>query len=311
MNIRDETTTAPVRHLKTTTTKGVIKVDNIRRKEIFKTIDTTEVFSLDIIDGVRVWTFNYTGTAYDLCQCDNEYTEINGESIKFGDVLRIPRENVIGLAHVWPTAVTKNTGHLHGQAEGHTVDSIWKDIINDNKDNTFMSSCWRSEEYVYKAIALAKKLAVVFDKLQATKEKIKEKEQNAKEFLNTSPVTLKDLEKLEVEQYEAMEKVLTAKRGPRFYWASGNFQVATVRNKNKVWYEIGEFVNGKWYSDGRTHDTKDGAEYELYLGQVEFPHHEEVTRREQQAWSNYYERNDEHAYEMEMDRLRCPFDPQA
>jgi len=56
-------------------------------------------------DVVRAHYFNSTGEAYDETQCNDD--------IKFGDVLVIRREKVVGVADAWPIAVTKKAGNLH------------------------------------------------------------------------------------------------------------------------------------------------------------------------------------------------------
>ena len=53
----------------------------------------------------KIHNFDTTGEAYDACQCDDD--------INTGDVLVIDNENVVGLAWVWPFALTENSGKLH------------------------------------------------------------------------------------------------------------------------------------------------------------------------------------------------------
>jgi hypothetical protein len=65
-------------------------------------------------------TFDSTGDAYDATQCD--------DSIENGDALVIETEGVVGLAWVWPVAVTVNAGDLHavdGSAARTVVDAGW------------------------------------------------------------------------------------------------------------------------------------------------------------------------------------------
>jgi hypothetical protein len=54
--------------------------------------------------------FESSGEAYDACQCD--------DSIKKGDLLVIPSEDVVGLAGIWPIAITANNGQLHKLTDG-------------------------------------------------------------------------------------------------------------------------------------------------------------------------------------------------
>ncbi|MGW6604845.1 hypothetical protein [Streptomyces sp. NPDC055036] len=58
----------------------------------------------------KVWTFCSTGEAYGAVQCCKE--------IRDGDVLVIEREQVTGIAHTWPFALTEAHGHLHTRREG-------------------------------------------------------------------------------------------------------------------------------------------------------------------------------------------------
>ncbi len=52
-----------------------------------------------------VHLFNSTGEAYDATQCSEE--------VRDGHILLIPSEQVVGLAHTWPVAITKSFGKLH------------------------------------------------------------------------------------------------------------------------------------------------------------------------------------------------------
>ena len=54
---------------------------------------------------INMWTFEDTGEAYDRVQCD--------DNIKDGDILLIPNESVVGIAHTYPVALTQIHGHLH------------------------------------------------------------------------------------------------------------------------------------------------------------------------------------------------------
>jgi len=54
---------------------------------------------------VNVWVCSDTGQAYNFCQCSDEAED--------GDILYIPSENVVGVVHTWPIAVTRNAGELH------------------------------------------------------------------------------------------------------------------------------------------------------------------------------------------------------
>lgn len=56
--------------------------------------------------------FETSGEAYDACQCDDE--------IKDGDVLIVESERVVGIAHTWPVAVTREHGALHRLADGYS-----------------------------------------------------------------------------------------------------------------------------------------------------------------------------------------------
>ncbi|MFI2031419.1 hypothetical protein [Streptomyces buecherae] len=58
----------------------------------------------------KVWTFHSTREAYDACQVR--------EDIQDGDVLVIEQENVIGIAHTWPFALTEDSGELHTLKKG-------------------------------------------------------------------------------------------------------------------------------------------------------------------------------------------------
>ncbi|MFJ5725827.1 hypothetical protein [Streptomyces sp. NPDC093149] len=53
----------------------------------------------------KAWTFHSTADAYGACQVREE--------IRDGDVLVIEREQVIGIAHTWPFALTEKRGDLH------------------------------------------------------------------------------------------------------------------------------------------------------------------------------------------------------
>lgn len=68
----------------------------------------------------RYHGFATTGNAYDATQCD--------VAIGNGDTLIILPEQVVGVAHCWPFAVTETRGKLHGvspkpedDAEGFAV----------------------------------------------------------------------------------------------------------------------------------------------------------------------------------------------
>lgn len=64
----------------------------------------------------KTWFFDSTGDAYDACQCR--------EDIKDGDVLVIESEQVIGVAHCWPLAVTVTQGHLHRPKDGMSIHDL-------------------------------------------------------------------------------------------------------------------------------------------------------------------------------------------
>jgi len=60
----------------------------------------------ELPEGVRVHTFEGTGTAYDASQC--------WDTIEPGDVLWVPSEGVAGiLVGAWPVAVTRECGAFH------------------------------------------------------------------------------------------------------------------------------------------------------------------------------------------------------
>ena len=65
-------------------------------------------------------TFDSTGDAYSSTQCD--------DSIKKGDALVIQSEGVVGLAWIWPVAVTVKVGELHAvehSSAGVIADAGW------------------------------------------------------------------------------------------------------------------------------------------------------------------------------------------
>ena len=66
---------------------------------------------------MSTYHFESTGEAYDACQCD--------EKIKDGDTLVIESERVVGLAWVWPIAISKEKGDLHGIKEGSSPESFF------------------------------------------------------------------------------------------------------------------------------------------------------------------------------------------
>ncbi len=51
------------------------------------------------------WAFDYSGDAYDACQCDHR--------IKVGDLLVIESEKVVGMADAWPVAISAAAGKFH------------------------------------------------------------------------------------------------------------------------------------------------------------------------------------------------------
>lgn len=65
-----------------------------------------------------VWTFYSTGEAYGACQCRDD--------IRDGDVLVIEREQVIGIAHTWPFALTEAHGDFH-TLKDHLDPRTWED----------------------------------------------------------------------------------------------------------------------------------------------------------------------------------------
>ena len=64
----------------------------------------------------RIHAFETTGNAYDAMQTD--------ESIKTGDTLLVPSEAVVGVAHTWPFAITREAGYLHQLIEGRSTDTF-------------------------------------------------------------------------------------------------------------------------------------------------------------------------------------------
>lgn len=55
--------------------------------------------------------FSSTADAYDSCQM-GEHVDTD-EPVQKGDILIIESERVIGVAHTWPVAVTREHGELH------------------------------------------------------------------------------------------------------------------------------------------------------------------------------------------------------
>lgn len=63
-----------------------------------------------LVDGIRVFTFDDSGSAYDQTQVRADVHD--------GDVLHIPSENVVGfLMRAWPVAVSADRGVLHTLAD--------------------------------------------------------------------------------------------------------------------------------------------------------------------------------------------------
>ena len=60
--------------------------------------------------------FSSTASAYAACQCD--------DNINDGDTLVIKSESVVGIASVWPIAVTKNYGALHTTIAGKLLQDV-------------------------------------------------------------------------------------------------------------------------------------------------------------------------------------------
>lgn len=58
-----------------------------------------------------VHEFDSTGEAYNATQID--------KTIKAGDTLVIKNEQVVGVAHTWPIAITQESGNLHVLADGY------------------------------------------------------------------------------------------------------------------------------------------------------------------------------------------------
>ena len=67
--------------------------------------------------------FRDTGSAYDCSQCgenldaapvgEDEHGWGVGPAVNTGDVIVVESEQVVGLVHTWPIAVTANAGKLH------------------------------------------------------------------------------------------------------------------------------------------------------------------------------------------------------
>lgn len=84
--------------------------------------------------------FDYSGEAYDACQCD--------KSIEDGDILYIPSEGVVGIADTWPIAVTHSYGKLHTPA-----------------DDYFQSTQGFKKEEVMEVVKFAKKVGLMINKV--------------------------------------------------------------------------------------------------------------------------------------------------
>lgn len=84
----------------------------------------------------KIHAFYDSGEAYDNTQCRDDIAK--------GDLLLIEREGIVGIAYVWPFAVTANYGKLHGCTD-------FAAITNDDR-----RSGWDWEP----SITAAKKLAV-------------------------------------------------------------------------------------------------------------------------------------------------------
>lgn len=84
-----------------------------------KQFEDTEI-SMEDNGGPAVHEFDNSKDAYDASQMDARYDDdCNEIPVKTGDILIIPSEGVVGVSDTWPTAVTKNTGSLHGFEKGH------------------------------------------------------------------------------------------------------------------------------------------------------------------------------------------------
>ena len=102
------------------------------------------------INGVNVWTFRDTETAYNSTQCDDD--------MKNGDILLIPSENVVGICHTYPIAITTKAGLLHKLNIDvfDWVKEIEKDktIYDDIFDNTIVIKGEQNGDYIRQAINL-------------------------------------------------------------------------------------------------------------------------------------------------------------
>lgn len=84
---------------------------------------------------MKTHIFSSTEEAYDMAMC--------GPDVKFGDVLLIPNENVVGVAFAWPFAVTPITGSLHGLVAGY---------VFEGKDSFLNTSIEEAKKHIYPVV---------------------------------------------------------------------------------------------------------------------------------------------------------------
>ncbi len=86
----------------------------------------------------RLHGFATTGNAYDACQCD--------EAIAKGETLIVLSEGVVGIAWVWPVAVTAVQGHLHGVTDqpGDSIEELAATLTLSAEDISYAVSFARA-----------------------------------------------------------------------------------------------------------------------------------------------------------------------
>ncbi len=80
----------------------------------------------EVAPGVHAHVFSSTGDAYDACQCY--------DWIERGDILLIPREDIIGIADTWPFSVSATSGDLHTPVGGWLENPVLDHSIDDPFD---------------------------------------------------------------------------------------------------------------------------------------------------------------------------------
>ena len=81
---------------------------------------------------MKIHQFASTKEAYDETQCSLD--------VKSGDILLIPRENVVGVAYVWPFSITTKHGALHSLVEG---------TVFEGKDAHLNASIEEAKKHIY------------------------------------------------------------------------------------------------------------------------------------------------------------------